>query len=460
VGSVALVVFDGLDPGLLESYCESLNLPNASKMYGDERLGRMNSTIPAKTSPAAFCLYTGCNPARNGPTDMKKSDGKTPYSRHDLETTPFWELLDDDDFYVLGARFTGPVPKHGSAFVSDFPPDFRPKELEEEILDPLEGLDPPEIKPKDVEAAATRYLKNVEIMEEKTDAEFKLIYVGLTDSLQHSCWYEEELRKEIYKQADRMMGELEEVADDVVFASDHGHHGRLPKNVHLNNLFERNGLVERSKSSKLLDFVAPTAKWLIPDNYMKPLWDLVKSSKEEETNGTDDGLSLTIKRSVPGLNMSTAEAFCSCVYGVDVKSGKVEEVESMLQEFEVNGKNPVKEIYRREELYEGPFIDRVPELLLLFEDGYRAYHLFGTSDTSPTGKEGGSHVYAREAVFGVSEGLQLPEERPDIWDVLPSALGLMGVELKGVDGEDLGLGDRGPDTILRANEPDIEEIEF
>lgn len=83
--SVTLLVFDGLDPDLLDQYIDQASLPNFEEMKRDNRLRTMMSTVPAQTSPAAFCLYTGCNPGRNGPTQTVKPDGETPYGREDLQ---------------------------------------------------------------------------------------------------------------------------------------------------------------------------------------------------------------------------------------------------------------------------------------------------------------------------------------------------------------------------------------
>jgi predicted AlkP superfamily phosphohydrolase/phosphomutase len=48
----------------------------------------------------------------------------------------------------------------------------------------------------------------------------------------------------------------------------------------------------------------------------------------------------------------------------------IEDLERVFAALEIDGKKVVKRAYRKEELYEGPLVDRAPDLVLLANEGF------------------------------------------------------------------------------------------
>jgi predicted AlkP superfamily phosphohydrolase/phosphomutase len=447
MNSATLLVFDGLDPDLLDQYIDQASLPNFEEMKRDNRLKTLMSTVPAQTSPAAFCLYTGCNPGRNGPTQTVKPDGETPYGREDLQVEAVWDYLDREDvpFYVYNARFTGPPPEKGEAFVSALPSDAYPSSLNQKLEIEMNGIEKENPSVKDVEKLAEKDRKNIEILEDETDADFRLIYIGFTDSMQHNGWNKDKVKKRAYEKADDLLGEFQDLSDHTIVASDHGFHSNPEMRVHVNNFLEREGQIERSQTSRVLDGIAPVVKERVPDELLRPVWNLVKSKSEEgdETSKEDDpeveGLDLAVKRTMPGVDLQETSAFCSTWFGVDCRENHLNRVEEVLKSIEYRGEGVVEETFRREEIYHGPYTERASDILFTLDPKFRASHLFSRKDFTNFGEPGGSHVYKPKAVLGFSEGLKPGQEDNHIWDVLPTALGLMGLEVSNLDGERANL---------------------
>jgi predicted AlkP superfamily phosphohydrolase/phosphomutase len=52
------------------------------------------------------------------------------------------------------------------------------------------------------------------------------------------------------------------------------------------------------------------------------------------------------------------------------RDGVIKDLERVFGTLEIDGKKVIKRVYRKEELYEGPLVDRAPDLVLLANEGF------------------------------------------------------------------------------------------
>ena len=119
------------------------------------------------------------------------------------------------------------------------------------------------------------------------------------------------------------------------------------------------------------------------------------------------------------------------------------------------GKSAIREVYDAATTYHGPYRNNGPDLIVGYEAGYRASWDTAAGKTSSevfednTKAWGGDHCVDRAIVPGVfycNRQVDLGEGLPDIMDLAPTVLHLLGVEKPAhMDGK-----------ILRCRETELE----
>ncbi|MHC4473128.1 MAG: alkaline phosphatase family protein, partial [Planctomycetota bacterium] len=99
------------------------------------------------------------------------------------------------------------------------------------------------------------------------------------------------------------------------------------------------------------------------------------------------------------------------------------------------GEKPIRRMYDAEEIYDGPYRDDAPDLIIGYERGYRNSWSAATGTvtesvfTDNTKSWSGDHCVDPEVVPGVLfSNLVIPAGRPRIVDLAPTILDLLGVE--------------------------------
>jgi predicted AlkP superfamily phosphohydrolase/phosphomutase len=98
-----------------------------------------------------------------------------------------------------------------------------------------------------------------------------------------------------------------------------------------------------------------------------------------------------------------------------------------------NGRPMVKKVHRREEVYNGPFLDRAADLILEPEAGYDPKANLDKGTIASRGEIGGMHTL--DDAFVLMYPGQLPERSWQLMDLMPGVLGAFGVRIPpGSDG--------------------------
>jgi predicted AlkP superfamily phosphohydrolase/phosphomutase len=226
---------------------------------------------------------------------------------------------------------------------------------------------------------------------------FVLIFTG-TDRLAHFLWdaYEDETHKhrsafvEHFRQIDQIIGEIVQdlrSGDSLLMLSDHGFE-RLNHNVFVNHLLVREGFLAFGEG-------APANLRTITDGTL--------------AFALDPGrIYLHTKGRYPRGGVEPQD-----------EKALLRDLESLFNSLEIEGQKVIKNVFRAEELYEGPEAPHAPHLVLLGNSGYNLRGNMKATQLVGTDLFAGKHSQhdAFLLVWGASERGTVPEA-PSVTDVV------------------------------------------
>jgi len=283
---------------------------------------------------------------------------------------------------------------------------------------------------------------------------------------ENPLYNEEEVKKysnpllKYYKTVDKFLKKVMEIIDKdttLFLMSDHGQ-GPLRKFINLNMLLIEEGFMKIKDGSK-----NKIRYWLFKHGFTpKNIYDLLRKIGLERY--ASDRLSIKTRLrllnklffSSSDIDWSKTVAFASGVTGAItinlkgrqpqgiVKKEEYEEIREQLIEvllkFRDDGNKIVKNVYKREEIYHGPYLDKAPDLVAVPAEYYEFFGMHGfTFDkiVIPTFGNSGSHrPYGIFMAYGkdVAKGKKI--KGANIIDVAPTILNVMGLPIpKEMDGK-------------------------
>lgn len=244
---------------------------------------------------------------------------------------------------------------------------------------------------------------------EKENWDYFQLHIMETDRINHFLWehwemgdkqYAPEFEK-FYQRLDELIGDLDKkLGEDVEFIvlSDHGF-CTIKKEVYLNHWLEKNGYLKyKTENPKAITEMHPDSKAysLIPGRIYINL-------KGRE----DDGV----------INP-----------GDEYEALRAELIEKMMRIKDPDsGEQIIRKVYKREELFNGPFYDATPDLIAVPFNGYDLKGNINQPQLTFKGELVGMHT-DDDATFYI-RNRQVTEQPFSIIDVLPSILELMALEL-------------------------------
>jgi predicted AlkP superfamily phosphohydrolase/phosphomutase len=224
-----------------------------------------------------------------------------------------------------------------------------------------------------------------------------LVFTG-TDRLAHFLWdaYEDEEHRyhtaflNHLHQIDQVIGEIaQRVADEdvLILLSDHGFEA-LESDVYVNFFLREQGFlkVERDPPRRLQDMAQETLAFAL-----------------------DPGrIYVNLQGKYPQ----------GSVLPQDLES-VLEDLANALNALEINGKKVVRRLYRKEELYEGPWFDRAPDLVVLANEGFnlrgslQARQLYGKG--AFTGKHSQADAFL---IVRGTHGLEATPDHPCVSNIV------------------------------------------
>ena len=493
---VLVVSFDGGVWTNLLPLANSGIMPNLKKLLETGAHSNLESTIPPVTPPAWTAFMTGCNPGKSGVFDFYEyQEGSYKPSlttSKSIQPPTLWKILSDNGLRVgiVDVPINYPPPEVNGFIVSGwerpsnkkvftYPPELGNKLIENlgdypiclrtfdrqgtKDVDFLNSL----IEITNKVASAALWLLETE----KTD--FFMVHFQTTDIIQHGFWQEiatldfsssdPVLKKiwEFYEMLDKHLGQLiEKVSPDGTFmlVSDHGF-GPVKRRLATNVWLMENGYlkVKHDLETHLRTTVRSNAiKMVSKVDALARLKTRIKQKKEE----IEEQRIIAPRAAYDPINYKETMAFggIGTVYGAIQLNLIDREPEGIvpLQEAEnlkneiiqklINVKDPVsgepfiKAVYRREEIYNGPALNKIPDLIVV---PYPGFYLFsGTGEKELFHKAHplsfGNHV--SEGIFAIKgEGTSnIDLSSPRIIDMVPTIMDIFKLKsLEHLDGTNL-----------------------
>ena len=390
---VFLLGLDGTPLGLLKSMFEKGIMPHMAEISRKGGLARMSSTVPDVSSVAWTTFMTGVNPGRHGVfgfVDLKPGTYSSyfPNATH-VRSPTLWHLLGKE------AR---------RSVIVNMPSTYPAQQLEGVLIAGFVAIDleratyPKHLVPwlkeigymLDVDTAHARNAKELFIRDLHTSLEkselavrslmkqepwdlFAAIVTG-TDRLHHFLWADYEVADspfhsaflEYYRAVDEMAGRLyRDLNGEAYFLafSDHGF-GKLSRDVYINRWLENEGYLRfaHPKRESIADIDAARTRAFCLD---------------------PGRIYINLKRRFPDGSVAPGKSYEALVEELLDRFSRLD--------FSEDGNDPekvIQRVYRKEELYQGPFLNTAPDLVLI-----------ATRGNNLKGATGRETVFDPESVF-------------------------------------------------------------
>lgn len=482
---VLIVGIDGGDWRYINYGIKKGKLPTIKKIMDNGIYGNLKSTIPPLTFPAWLCFCSGKNPGKigyYGYTRKLKKSYKTEVDIADSFSTitPFWKKLNEnkiktgivnipstfkpaktDEFMVCLGDVDG-MPKDGHRCY--------PKELDDKIIKKLGKLDYEtnyayfNMPLNERLNECLRYLKNRSKLNKYLIETHKNLNLYLTvffpDALQHFIIDADELTK-YYFELDKEINRLIKLfkPEDILLISDHGG-GKVKKEFYINEFLIKNNLLKlKEKKEKFLSRIGINleniqkifAKFnldskiikILPRTFIYKVRTVVPIKK------------ISIEDVKIDWKKTTAYAFTDCGIFINVQGREPEgivnkkdydkvinQIIGKLKELsDPDTKEKIKmEVYRKEEIYNGEYLDEAPDIVYSFDnwDYTQKLRLVGEIFKDP--RDLGNH---KQMGVIIASGKHIKKgkiENAQLIDIAPTILKLFNIQKpKDMDGKVLDI---------------------
>lgn len=404
----------GIDGGtfeIIQPLIEKGRLPNISKLMSNGVHGVLRSAVPMLSPSIWTTIITGKNPGKHGIYDFIRKDTKNDKvafnSSADRKSMAIWSILSGYGKRVCIAELLMSYPPDQvngfmvTSVVIDSPAEsdkstkssctFPPK-LEEEIRVNIRACKKTKVVfkheagriallVKDCIEKVEYRVKLFKYLSQKENFDFRMFYFNETDVISHVAWKylesEDEVLGEaifkVYESIDKYIGELMLDDDsDIIIVSDHGFR-ELKRVVSLNNILESMGLlkyreygifgqfrrmVARSRLSRVIGKKKYLRRMEVDELVNGIDWNATKAYCFGTTSGT---IYINLRGKEPHGIVDLCEYDALCAEIIDGFK-KIRD--------EKTGCKIVDNIYRKEEIFLGPYQDHAADLCVTFKDGY------------------------------------------------------------------------------------------
>jgi predicted AlkP superfamily phosphohydrolase/phosphomutase len=371
-----------------------------------------------------------------------------------------------------------------------YPPELI-REIEERVKNYIitiidwKGNEDPEVFRNNLHLMIDKRAELTFYLMESKPWDFFTVLFSATDIVQHCFWsymdpshplynpadgekYGDAI-KEVYRHIDQVLGDIQARLDTettLVLMSDHGA-GPLRSVVNLNRWLEKEGLLTfHSQSSpsirgRMSSFLASASRGTLHKSLSimkRRLSPHLRSELKRFLPGLRDKLEGVLFSSL--FDWHRTKAYSLGSYGniyINLKNREPDGIVNEGEEYEalreriasrltdltdpVTGERVVKKVYRREEIYKGPFLSKAADLIVHWSDaGYHSVQRFGRDEDSVFANELYFHLtnlkytgYHRlNGIFAIiGRGVCPDKEIKDakIVDIAPTALYLLGLPI-------------------------------
>ena len=90
----------------------------------------------------------------------------------------------------------------------------------------------------------------------------------------------------------------------------------------------------------------------------------------------------------------------------------LEQIEDLFTELEIEGRKVIRDVYRKEDIYTGPYIESAPDLILVAESGFNLKGKIGSDSLYSKGIFTGKHT--QDTAFVLLKGPYDPAKLPQV----------------------------------------------
>ncbi|MGC9334691.1 MAG: alkaline phosphatase family protein [Anaerolineae bacterium] len=497
---VAVFGLDGITFDLLQPWLDEGRLPNLARLMAEGASGPLRSTIPPVSASAWGSFATGTNPGKHGLIDFTYPDPagyKVNVSNSHTRMVPaLWEIVSQSGGKagVVSLPMTyPPEPINGFMLCSFLTPSADseytyPESLKEELLKAVgpfpmhmseqgRGTDPAQFV-RAVKEMETERARSVTYLLQNKPWDLFIYVFETTDNLQHEVWHlldETHPRHDpqvaarvmpdildYYETVDRLLGEMmQQVPDDalILVLSDHGF-GPFHKFFHINNWLVELGLLKFKRSPLSLVKRLAFDMGATPINALKWVIRLrLSGMRKNVKRGRGQGMLKRLFLSFADVDWSRTKAFSVGNFGQvylnlspqrpdgPVSQGEYEALRDYIAQQAlalrdpVDGSPIVRQVYKREEVFQGDHMEHLPDLVL-HTDRAR-YVSFGHADFGSNktlepsiGQTGHHHMVGVLAMKGPGVRPGFKVDGASILDLAPTIVHYLGLEVPDtMDGE-------------------------
>ena len=424
---VLVIGLDGATFDLIKPWAAEGRLPTLARLMDGGAHGSLHSTIPPMTGPAWTTFATGVNPGKHDLYDWIAREAGTyhflPTTALDCKTPTVYELLSQvgRSVCVMNVPMTFPPKPVNGVVVSGLPaPDLESgvtypatllDEIRENVGDYILYPDPGQAySDSGIDAFLKRLYRTTDLRVEtlnylrgRDDWDFAMVVFNGTDTISHAMWkfmdsshplhdpakaakYGNAIR-DYYSYVDAKLAAIVDDLDDdttLIIMSDHGF-GPFHKFIHVNNwLMDQDFMAVKPGALAALKH-RMFRLGFSPMNVYNTLMALgLGSLKREVVRGQGQGLMKTLFLSFDDVDWSRTKAYSLGNVGqirINVAGrepfgcvARGEEYEAVRDDIIARlyrmtdpktGEQVVEQVYRREEIYAGPYLDDAPDIVFI-----------------------------------------------------------------------------------------------
>jgi len=356
-----IIGIDGVPFHLIRDLAESGDMPNFASLIDEGHFSRMRSAIPEVSNVNWSSMVTGKNPGEHGIfgfTELIQGTYTVSFpDRRALKAEPFWK--DDRRHIILNVPAMYPADDIDGVMVSGFvSPELERAVKPESALKYLKDIDyRVDVDSEKAHKSMRLFLDNLfetlekrkkayeHFWEDKWDV-FMLVFTG-SDRLEHFLWpaYEDGSHEyhekfiDYFREVDKIIGDIvEKMGEDdrLIALSDHGME-QITENVNVNAHLEKHGFLKLGDK---------------PEERYKNLAEGTKAF------ALDPGrIYINREGRYPSGEVNDGEEL-------------IDEIIEIFENLEYNGKKVIKNIRKKEEIYEGKYMDRAPDIVLTPSEGF------------------------------------------------------------------------------------------
>ncbi len=434
----AVIGLDGVPYRMISSLAAQGVMPVMAKLLEDGYCCKMDSSMPPVSSVAWTTFMTGVNPAKHGIFGFmdrrRESSGIYFPNATQIKSPALWDILTGAGKTTVAVNIpqTYPAREINGVMISGFVAiDLEKAVYPHKLVEALKAMDYRiDVDYQNADERKEAFFKDLFYTLKKRRETFLYLldkvpwdlFIGIftgTDRLQHYFWDDYENADsswhqtilDYYRAIDTVIGEMtEKMRGDtaLMMLSDHGF-AHLEKEVFINTWLRKQGYLQLKNDSPRsfedIDVEATKAFALDPAR-----------------------IYINIKGVMPHGIVSP---------GLEYEQLVKELTDGLLAlRDEETGKPLITRVFRKEELYTGPFINKAPDLVLWSAPGYDLKGAVSKDNLLGKGRFTGMHT--QEDAFFYLKGLAPLKVKPHIQDIAPTLLKILGIPvLPDMDGRPL-----------------------